>query len=217
MPSLFILIPDQPLRDAVVEQILAEKLGEPLLLNEPQDFAPKDEDNGDIIIIDEGSVEGEANNVLTFFSALEKKPVILLLSKAEGLENVSETFVKPFRLGHLMARLRYYIETAPKLRDKTIHFGPYRLEPQNRRLFRENADDPIRLTEKETSLLVFLAQNEFPATRKDILTSVWGYDQRIDTHTLETHIYQLRRKLDLNGENWLAFDSGAYYLAGKKT
>jgi DNA-binding response OmpR family regulator len=117
-------------------------------------------------------------------------------------------------LGHLATRLRYYLETAPLLRDRVIAFGPHRLEPQNRRILRGDETEAIRLTEKETALLVFLAQSKEPATRKDILASVWGYDERIDTHTLETHIYQLRRKLDSSGENWLINEAGTYRLAG---
>jgi len=97
-----------------------------------------------------------------------------------------------------------------------VTFGPYRLESQNRRVLRDNEADPIRLTEKETALLVYLAQNKTPSTRQDILANVWGYDERIDTHTLETHIYQLRRKLDREGENWLLSEAGAYRLAGIK-
>jgi DNA-binding response OmpR family regulator len=58
-------------------------------------------------------------------------------------------------------------------------------------------------------LLVFLAAQPQPVTRRDILAGVWGYDERIDTHTLETHIYQLRRKLD---GDWLVNEAGAYRL-----
>jgi len=216
MPSLFLLIPDPALREAVAEQIQAEKLAAPIILEKPNDFAPRDEDNGDIVIIDEPAAREETQKILRYFQGSAERPVTLLLSKAEDFEDATETFIKPFRLGHLMARLRYYIETAPKLRDKVVFFGPFRLEPQKRRIFRADSDEPIRLTEKETALLVFLAQSDLPASRQDILAAVWGYDERIDTHTLETHIYQLRRKLDLSGENWLVFESGAYSLAGKK-
>ncbi len=215
MPSVFLLIPDAPLREAVTEQILTEKLAAPIALENPNDFAPRDEDSGDIVIIDEPAAGEETQSILRFFQNRSQPPVTLLLSKADDFEDATETFIKPFRLGHLMARLRYYIETAPKLRDKVVFFGPYRLEPQKRHLFRDD-DNPIRLTEKETALLVFLAQADLPASRQEILAAVWGYDERIDTHTLETHVYQLRRKIDLDGENWLVFESGAYGLAGKK-
>ena len=140
-----------------------------------------------------------------------------MLGGTDEVEGVTETFAKPVRLGHLLTRVRYYLETAPLLRDRAIAFGPWRLEPQNRRLTRDNDAEPVRLTEKETALLVYLAQSKEPATRRDILANVWGYDERIDTHTLETHIYQLRRKLEgggkEGGENWLVFEDGAYHLA----
>jgi len=93
-------------------------------------------------------------------------------------------------------------------------FGPYRLELQTRCLRRGDEASPIRLTEKESALLAFLAQSKTPVAKKEILANIWGYDEQIDTHTLETHIYQLRRKMDKEGENWIINEAGTYQLAG---
>jgi DNA-binding response OmpR family regulator len=214
MSNIFLLISDNALREAVIEQIKTAKLGETHVVDKNTEIAPKqkDEKTPILVIIDE--TNAEKKTLVRSLAERPEKPVILMLASGEDIEGVNETFSKPFRLGHLVARLKYYLETAPLLRDRPIVFGPYRLEPQNRRALREKEADPIRLTEKETALLVFLAQSEKSATRKDILASVWGYDERIDTHTLETHIYQLRRKLDKEGENWLMNDAGAYRLEG---
>ena len=215
MSDIFLLISDMALRDAVVEQIKAAKLGEPRLLDAAQaEMKRKDEKNPCVVVVDEADSEKKTVALLRSINeAPGQKPVVLLLGGADDSEGVTETFAKPFRLGHLMTRLRYYLETAPLLRDREICFGPYRLEPQNRRLLREGSDEPIRLTEKETALLIFLAKSSEPVTRQDILAEVWGYDERIDTHTLETHVYQLRRKIEREGENWLINETGAYLLA----
>ncbi|MDR3425719.1 MAG: response regulator transcription factor [Alphaproteobacteria bacterium] len=207
MPSIFLLISDTSLREAVVEQIKAAKLGEPRVVD------PVEAGASDVVIIDDSEGGNKTAALLRSLAAHSEKPVILLLGGGDDCEGATETFAKPLRLGHLIARLRYYLETAPLLRPSVIVFGPYRLEPENRRVFCENSAEPIRLTEKETALLVFLAQSPKPATRRDILAAVWGYDERIDTHTLETHIYQLRRKLDNRGENWLVNEAGVYRLA----
>jgi DNA-binding response OmpR family regulator len=214
MPELYVLIPDSELRDAAIEQIKAAKLGNPrVIASALAVLKPADDKAPDVLIVDDPGSKNETEELIKVLEEGAGKPIILMLGGAADIPGVTETFSKPFRLGHLMARLKYYLETAPLLRDRIVAFGPYRLEPQNRRVLREKEADPIRLTEKETALLVFLAQNKEPATRQDILANVWGYDERIDTHTLETHIYQLRRKLDKEGECWLINDAGIYRLA----
>jgi DNA-binding response OmpR family regulator len=215
LPEIFLLIPDAALRDAVVEQIKAAKLGDPCVVDQPR-AAPKQKSETTVIIIDNSGSDKKTEALVRSFDETQDKPIILMLGGGDDIEGVSETFSKPFRLGHLITRLRYYMETTPLLRDRIVTFGPYRLESQKRRVLRDNETDPIRLTEKETALLVYLAQNKTPATRQDILAYVWGYDERIDTHTLETHMYQLRRKLDREGENWLISEAGAYRLGGIK-
>ena len=108
----------------------------------------------------------------------------------------------------------FIFEIAPRLRATPLTFGPYRLEPQNRRLSIAGTETVIRLTEKETALLEYLGHRKAPVPREELLAAIWGYDGRIDTHTLETHIYQLRRKLDAEGKgaDLLRNENGAYCL-----
>ncbi|MDR3450997.1 MAG: winged helix-turn-helix domain-containing protein [Alphaproteobacteria bacterium] len=197
--TIFLSIPDAALHEAVAEQIAAARLGEARAFDGAA--------GAGIYIFDEAAFD---KKTASLFTGADEAFVLLLGGEDEG---ASESFAKPFRLGHLMARLHYYSETAPLLRGKDVAFGPYRLEPQNRCLTGAALPEPIRLTEKETALLVFLAQHENGVSRRDILAEVWGYDERIDTHTLETHIYQLRRKLEKDGENWLINENGLYRLA----
>jgi len=78
----------------------------------------------------------------------------------------------------------------------------------------DGTDQIIRLTEKETAILEYLGHSTDPVTREELLGAIWGYDARIDTHTLETHIYQLRRKLDpeAKGLDLLVNEQSAYRL-----
>jgi DNA-binding response OmpR family regulator len=217
MPDIFLLIPDVPLREAVIEQIKAAKLGEARVIDSEQAVLKQgSEETPNIVVVDDAGSEKKTEALIRSLGENPGQPVILLLGGTNDTEGVAETLSKPFRLGHLVARLRYYLETAPLLRNRVVTFGPYRLEPQNRRILREDEADSIRLTEKETALLIYLAQSKNPSTRKEILAYVWGYDEQIDTHTMETHIYQLRRKLDKEGENWLINEAGAYRLAGTR-
>ena len=150
----------------------------------------------------------------------KEKCVFLLGEKPNNQETdcVTEAFTKPIRLGHLLERLRFYLETAPRLRNNTFHFGPYQFIPHNRQIIVESTGAVIRLTQKETALLEYLCQNDKHVDRNELLAAIWGYDARIDTHTLETHIYQLRRKLDPEGTggDWLMNEAGSYRLQRQK-
>lgn len=214
MPDLHLYIPDDSLREAVCEQIAAQKLGTPRVAATVAALAAQSEgQDACVAVVDAEGCDPADRAALAAMAARPEKPVLLVLGQAEDDDPATESFAKPFRLGHLAARLRYYLETAPLLRDTVAVFGPYTLDPRNRRVLRADGET-VRLTEKETALLVFLARRGAPATRAEILDAVWGYDERIDTHTLETHIYQLRRKLDAEGGNWLINEAGCYRLAG---
>ena len=210
MPALFLLIPDTALCEAVIEQIKAAGLPDPRLLETPESFAPEAASDAPPVVVIDG-----AATLAAWQAAHRLAPATLLAlgNAPEDEDAVAESFAKPLRLGHLMARLRYHLETAPLLRDKTIPLGPFILEPLARRLIRttpEGEGEILRLTEKETALLVFLSAQDAPVSRRDILAAVWGYDERIDTHTFETHLYHLRRKL---GEAHLVCEAGGYRLA----
>jgi DNA-binding response OmpR family regulator len=210
MTALFLLISTPALRDAVQEQIVAAKIQAPRLAQTAQELQKLcDGAPSCVVVIDHAAYD---KKVVADLAARADKPIVLLLGEAEDIENIAETFDLPLRLGHLISRLRFYLETAPLLRNRAVNFGRFRLEPQNRRVV-SAAIGEVLLTEKETALLAFLAHSAEPVTRREILAEVWGYDERIDTHTLETHIYQLRRKLDAGGENWLINEAGAYHLS----
>lgn len=212
MSDIALLISAVSLRDSLIEALKNANLSAPDVFASPEDLAASP---AKVVVIDGPDFEKHGETLTKSVSACAEKPVVLLLGDKDSPASVSETFSKPFRLGHLLTRLRYYLETAPLLRDRDVSFGPYKLEPHYRRIWRDAEADPIRLTEKETALLVFLAQHSTPSTRADILAEVWGYDERIDTHTLETHLYQLRRKLDRDGENWIVNDAETYRLIGR--
>jgi DNA-binding response OmpR family regulator len=214
MPSIHLLIPDPPLRGAIAEQLKLANLG---VAGEGVDAAAALADDEILaMIVDENAVDKKFLKILRDAAAAEKKEPIFLLGKAPDDETAlfTEIFAKPLRLGHLLARLQFYIQVAPRLRSAPVTFGRYRLEPQNRLIAIAGSSSVIRLTEKETALIAYIGQSEQPVGREELLAAIWGYDARIDTHTLETHIYQLRRKLDPegNGQDWLIKEGDGYWL-----
>jgi DNA-binding response OmpR family regulator len=168
------------------------------------------------VIFDAPLANKKSLKILCDMQRDDKKLKIFVLGEidADAEENlVTESFAKPLRLGHLLARVHFYLQAA-RLQGAPLTFGPFRLEPQARQIVALDTGATIRLTEKETHLLEYLGRSEKPISREELLAAIWGYDARIDTHTLETHIYRLRRKLDPegHGDNPILVADGAYRL-----
>jgi DNA-binding response OmpR family regulator len=129
-------------------------------------------------------------------------PIILLsgLGKEEevvrGLDSGANDYViKPFRVCELMARLRAQIRAHDISEDAEMAIGRFRFRPGDRMLI-DFDNTRLRLTGKEAELLKYLFRAGCPVTRTELLRQVWGYNANATTHTVETHIYRLRQKLE---------------------
>lgn len=150
-----------------------------------------------------------------------KSPIILLTGHDSdsdeilGLESGANDYVtKPFRFSVLLARIRAALRQHDQSEDVIFTIGPYSFQPAAKTL--ETADGAkVRLTDKETSILKFLyRQGPKTITRDILLKEVWGYNNRVTTHTLETHIYRLRQKIERDPSNarLLVTEEGGYRL-----
>jgi DNA-binding response OmpR family regulator len=145
-------------------------------------------------------------------------PVLLLSGDACGdlsALGTADALAKPFRMGVLLNRLRALIRTFENSDDAVLTIGPYVFQPASKHLV--DADDEsriIRLTEKEASILKFLYRAGATVTREVLLHEVWGYNPAVTTHTLETHVYRLRQKIEKDPSNAtiLVTDAGGYRL-----
>ncbi len=151
-----------------------------------------------------------------------KAPVIMLTghdSDADtilGLDSGANDYItKPFKLPVLLARLRAQLRQHEQSENAVFQLGPYQFRPAQKMLLGEN-DRKIRLTEKETNILKFLYRAPEGVVPRDVLLhEVWGYNAGVTTHTLETHIYRLRQKIEPDPSNvtLLVTESGGYRLA----
>jgi DNA-binding response OmpR family regulator len=131
-------------------------------------------------------------------------PIILLagLDREEdvvrGLDSGANDYVvKPFRPGELKARLRAQLRAHEASEDAVLPIGPYAFLPGTRVLQQPGNKRHIRLTEKEAAVLKYLYRaGSAPVPRSVLLREVWGYSAAATTHTVETHIYRLRRKIE---------------------
>ena len=151
-----------------------------------------------------------------------KTPVIMLTahdSDADtilGLDSGANDYIpKPFRLGVLLARVRAQLRQFELSDDATFPIGPYSFRPSAKILTNAETDKKIHLTEKETAILKYLYRmGDRPVPREVLLDEVWGYNAGVTTHTLETHIYRLRQKVEPEPTNAriLVTEPGGYRL-----
>jgi DNA-binding response OmpR family regulator len=150
-----------------------------------------------------------------------KSPVIMLTANDTdsdmilGLDSGANDYItKPFKFAVLLARVRAQLRQHEQSEDAIFTIGPYTFKPALKLLLEENGNK-VRLTEKETSILKFLYRaSEKMVTRETLLTEVWGYNTGVTTHTLETHIYRLRQKIEKDPARaeLLITETGGYKL-----
>lgn len=132
-----------------------------------------------------------------------------------GLDAGANDYVtKPFKFAVLLARVRSQLRSFEQSEDATFQIGPYEFRPAMKVLM-EGEGRKIRLTEKETNILKYLYRaGGKTVARDELLSEVWGYNANVTTHTLETHVYRLRQKIEPNpaAARLLLTDSGGYRL-----
>lgn len=137
---------------------------------------------------------------------------ILLLTEGETA-STHESLAKPFRFSALLARLHGLNTHQAAGEDRVVRIGPYTFHPSAKLLQAEGRK--VRLTEKETNILKFLHASAGTVPREILLHEVWGYGPAVATHTLETHIYRLRKKIeqDPGKAQILLTEGGGYRLS----
>ena len=96
--------------------------------------------------------------------------------------------------------------------QSNINIAGYKLDINSRVISFNN--NKLKLTERETQIILFL-KNQNKSINIDILQKeVWGYSQELETHTVETHVYRLRKKLkkSFNDQNFIKSDKNGYFI-----
>jgi len=180
-------------------------------------------DTVDAVILDVGLPDLDGREVCRLMRRGGlKAPIIMLTAAASESDTIlgldagaSDYVAKPFRLGVLLARLRAQLRIHERSEDALFTIGPYNFRPAAKLLVDAKANKKIRLTEKETAILKYLYRAGDRAVSRDVLLAdVWGYNAAVTTHTLETHIYRLRQKIepDRDRATILVTESDGYRL-----
>ena len=151
-----------------------------------------------------------------------RAPIIMLTAAGTdadailGLDSGANDYItKPFRLAVLLARIRAQLRQHEQTEDASFAIGPYMFRPAAKLLLNESSGKKIRLTEKETAILKYLYRaGDQAVSREQLLGEVWGYNAGVTTHTLETHVYRLRQKIERNPaqSELLVTEPGGYRL-----
>lgn len=150
-----------------------------------------------------------------------KAPIIMLTGNDSDADEIlgldagaNDYITKPFKFAVLLARIRAQLRQHEQSEDAVFTIGHYTFKPALKLLV-DQGGQKVRLTEKETSILKYLYRaGEKVVTRDVLLHEVWGYNAGVTTHTLETHIYRLRQKIEKDPSNaeLLVTETGGYKL-----
>jgi len=214
---------------------LREQLAEQLALYEEFDTVERadagaalkflESEKVEMIILDVGLPDMDGREVCKRIRKMGiTVPIIMLTgmqSEADtvlGLDAGANDYVtKPFSFTVLLARIRAHFRQYEQSEDATFTVGPYEFRPSAKQMEVKADGKKIRLTEKETSILKYLLRaGGKPVGRDELLAEVWGYNSGVTTHTLETHVYRLRQKIEPNPASvgLLVTEPGGYSLQG---
>ncbi|HUG61149.1 MAG TPA: response regulator transcription factor [Methylomirabilota bacterium] len=221
--KILIVDDDADLREALVEQLSLYEEFEPLEAESATDGVKTARAaHADLVLMDVGLPDMDGREAVKI---LRKggfaSPIIMLTGhdtdsdQILGLEAGANDYVtKPFKFAVLLARLRAQLRQHEQSEEAVFTIGPYTFRP-SAKLLVDGKGSKVRLTEKETSILKYLYRaGEKVITRDVLLHEVWGYNAGITTHTLETHIYRLRQKIEKDPSNamLLVTEGGGYKL-----
>ncbi len=177
----------------------------------------------DIIIVDVGLPDMDGREVCRLMRRNGVTSPIIMLSGADtdadailGLDAGANDYVtKPFRIEVLLARIRAQIRQHDRSDEAVFTIGSFTFQTRNKFLLNNETNKKIRLNDKEAAILKYLYRAHGRVVdRAVLLGQVFGYSAAVETHTLETHIYRLRQKIERDPSNAeiLVTEPGGYRL-----
>jgi DNA-binding response OmpR family regulator len=221
--TLLIVDDDADLRGAVAEQLQSEGY-------ETVEAPPAEEgvrlarsEKPDLVLLDVDLPDMDGREACREMRRNGVSAPVIMLTAASGEEDTvagleagaNDYVTKPYKFAVLLARIRAQLRSHEHSEGAVFRLGAYEFRPANKILV-DAQQRKIRLTEKETNILKYLYRaGEKPVSREELLAEVWGYNAGVTTHTLETHVYRLRQKIEADPANarLLLTEAGGYRLA----
>jgi len=223
---ILIVDDDEPLRATLLEQLPLEGEFEPFSaanVGDAEQMLLRDGRRFDAVLLDIGLPDGDGRDLCAKLRREGVRMPIIMLTGSDAESDVvrgldagaNDYIAKPFRINELLARLRAQLRVFDNSEDAVFVVGPYTFRPASKLLQDNTKNRRVRLTEKECAILKFLYRaGGRPVPRQVLLNEVWGYNAAVTTHTLETHIYRLRQKIEADPTNasLLLTEGGGYRL-----
>ena len=221
---ILIVDDDEPFRQMLSKQVeLHEELIPVEAATGADALGRAKSDYFDIIILDVGLPDMDGREVCRLMRCHGVTSPIIMLTGSDteadtilGLDAGANDYItKPFRIEVLLARIRAQIRQHERSDEAVLMIGSFTFQTANKLLLNNETNEKTRLTDKETALLKYLYRaGGRVVDRDELLGEVWGYNAAVDTHTLETHIYRLRQKIERDPSNpeVLVLEPGGYRL-----
>lgn len=215
---------DDELRIALGEQLeLHEEFVTDMAATGAQGLESAKSGHYDILLLDVGLPDMDGRDVCRLMRRNGvKSPIIMLTAQDSDADTIlgldagaNDYITKPFKIAILLARMRAHLRQHEQSDDAVFTIGPYSFRPSAKLLIEESRNRKVRLTEKETAILKYLYRTgDRMVKRETLLGEVWGYNAGVTTHTLETHVYRLRQKIERDPSKAaiLVTDPGGYRL-----
>jgi DNA-binding response OmpR family regulator len=222
--TILIIDDDDDLRELLREQLQAsDDFAAEAAATASEGEAKALETRPHLVLLDVDLPDGNGRDVCLRLRAAGLTAPVIMLTAADGeadtimgLESGATDYVtKPFRFNVLLARIRAHLRTHEQSEDAVFTIGPYEFHPADR-ILKDAKGKKLRLTDKEANILKYLYRAGAKAVSRDeLLAEVWGYNAGVTTHTLETHIYRLRQKIEPDPAHarLLVTEGGGYRLA----
>ncbi|TAL36389.1 response regulator transcription factor [Phenylobacterium sp.] len=221
--TLLIVDDDQDLRGAIAEQLQAENFDTVEAETAGEGVRMAREAKPDLILLDVDLPDMDGREACKRMRQDGVATPVIMLTAADtdadeikGFDSGANDYVtKPYKFAVLLARIRALLRDYEHSEGAVFRLGAYEFRPAAKLLVDEKAKK-IRLTEKETNILKYLYRaGEKAVSREELLAEVWGYNAGVTTHTLETHVYRLRQKIEPDPANarLLLTEAGGYKLA----
>jgi DNA-binding response OmpR family regulator len=222
--TILIVDDDPDIRESLTEQLeLHEEFAAAQAATAADGMRQAKESRPDLILLDVDLPDMDGREACRLIrNSGVSAPIVMLTAAAGdsdtilGLDSGASAYVtKPFKFNVLLAHIRAQLRSHEQSEDAVFRIGPYEFRPAGKVLL-DAKGKKVRLTDKETNILKYLYRaGAKPVSREELLTEVWGYNAGVTTHTLETHVYRLRQKIEPDPANarLLVTEAGGYRLA----
>jgi hypothetical protein len=156
----------------------------------------------------------ESLNIRNLNDKIKNSKNYLIITQKK-VNDISNQFILdniPIRISKLIEKINIQSLKLQFNEKSEFRIAQYKIDLNSRELMGEN--NTLKLTEKETNIIIYLSQSSDPVSVNQLQFDVWGYRSKLETHTVETHIYRLRKKIlkKFNDNNFILSHKNGYQI-----